>query len=63
MKNHEVKFLISEEKYEVMKEYIKAKEYDSIASMMRYLIRSEMKRNPAGVGKPKKNKNVKLRER
>lgn len=60
MKNHEVKFLMTEEKYGELKEYIKAKEYDSIASMMRYLVRSEMKRNPAGGGKPKKDKNVRL---
>ena len=60
MKTHVLKFLVSEEKYQEIIEYIKNKEYDSLSSFMRYCTTYEMKRNPMGPGKPKKNKNVKI---
>lgn len=61
-KNQEIKFMVSKEKYQEIKQYVKNKEYDSVSSFIRYCIKYEMKRNPFGHGRPKKNKNVKVAE-
>ena len=63
MKGREIKFLMSEEKFDEIKEYIEEKEYDSVSSFIRKSINQEMRRNPVGKKTgAKKNKNVKLKD-
>lgn len=63
MKGQEIKFLMSKEKYDEIRDYIEEKEYDSVSSFIRKSINGEMRRNPVGKNTgAKKNKNVKLKD-